>query len=357
MSEGERPASAAVAPSWRTGYLLRPPVWRRNGGCRMCIAEDLRKCVVYLGHRADAGSDDRLATAGTGFVVSLDETGGSYLVTAGHVARELGESFVIRINDHRGAGNNLQIDDPDWTYHQDKTVDLAVMGFESPQWAECVPILKRQFITEQYMESRDIGAGDLVHIVGCFQLLEGRHRNLPLVHTGHVALLPEDEPIPVDGIGDVRGYLVQVPTLKGSSGSPVFVRRHVSGVTNETSPGVPGWMYGDSWFFGVNMGAWYKKPDEVFNLPRAGVTVPVSMAIVIPSERLAELLEMPKLKEERQYRANKEALEKAATLTGAAMGESEQARRRDEGLRRALSMPPTRMNRIKGTSNERRNRE
>jgi hypothetical protein len=66
---------------------------------------------------------------------------------------------------------------------------------------------------------------------------------------------------------------------------------------------------------------------------------------------------MPKLKEERQYRANKEALEKAATLTGAAMGESEQARRRDEGLRRALSMPPTRMNRIKGTSNERRNRE
>jgi hypothetical protein len=64
-------------------------------------------------------------------------------------------------------------------------------------------------------------------------------------------------------------------------------------------------MYGESWFLGVSMGAWYRKPDEVFNLPRAGVTVPVSMAIVVPAERLMELLE----------RVDEEKAETAALLT------------------------------------------
>jgi hypothetical protein len=288
----------------------------------MRIAEDLRKCVVYLGHRAEPASDDLLDTIGTGFVVSLNEPGGQYLVTAGHVANDLGESFVIRFNDRYGNGRNQQIDDPEWTRHRDKAVDLAVMPFDIPPWAECIPVLRNQFITEQYMEAKDIGAGDLVHIVGCFQLLKGKRRNLPLVHTGNIALLPEDEPIPVKGLGDVRGYLVQVPTLKGSSGSPVFVRRHVF-AHGDGSPGVDGWMYGDSWFFGVNMGAWYKSPDEVLRLPKTGMTVPVSMAIVIPSERLIELLDSPKLKDARQRRADAESAEIAATLTSS---DSEQSR-------------------------------
>ena len=262
---------------------------------------------------------------------------------------------MVRLNDCDRNGGNVPIDEPEWTFHEDKSVDLAVMPFDIPDWAECVPVLRNRFITQQYMEAKDIGAGDLVHIVGCFQLLEGMHRNLPLVHTGHVALLPEDEPIPVEDLGEVRGYLVQVPTLKGSSGSPVFVRRHVPGIANTGSPGVNGWMYGDSWLFGVNLGAWYKKPGDVINLPRAGVTVPVSMAIVIPSERLMELLESPKLKKGREERAAEERSENAASLTSASAVELE--RRRDEALRRALSMPPTHLSRIKSASDKRQNSE
>jgi hypothetical protein len=231
----------------------------------------------------------------------------------------LGESFVARFNEFGGGiGRNEQLDDPEWEFHPDETVDLAVLPFAPPSWSDCIPVPRGRFLTEAYMERRDIGAGDLVHIVGAFRLLHGERKNLPLVHTGHVALLPEDEPIPVSGIGDIRGYLVQVQTLRGSSGSPVFVRRHIMGTTDTgSSPMVECWMYGDSWLMGVNHGAWFGKPDEVLDLPnRRQVEVPVSMAIVVPSERLIELLDCPRLKMLRECAAADERGGRAASLTG-----------------------------------------
>ena len=228
-------------------YRLARPRWKVNGDARVRLAEDLRKCVVYLGVRAEPGSETEIAPEGTGFFVSLDEPGGSYLVTVGHVADALGESFVIQFNEKGGLGRNCQIDDPEWQF--DRSCDLATLALYPPDWADCIPVPRNRFLTEQWMTDQDIGAGDLVHIVGAFRLLHGEHKNLPLVHTGHVALLPEDEPIPIDGlkeITEIRGYLAQVPTLRGSSGSPVFVRRHIPGVSKlDRSPDAEGWMYSE----------------------------------------------------------------------------------------------------------------
>jgi hypothetical protein len=313
-------------------YVLGNPISKRNGGAHVRLAEDLRRCVVYLGIRPQPGSENRIESAGTGFFVSLDEPGGTYLVTASHIAKTLGESFVVRFNDRNGDGQNEQLDDPVWEFHSDQAVDLAALPFQPPSWSDCLPITRRQFLTEDYMARRDIGAGDLVHIVGAFRLLQGERRNLPLVHTGHVALLPEDEPIPVKGLGDVRGYLVQVQTLRGSSGSPVFVRRHVGGITDTGDPLVVGSMYGDAWLMGVNHGGWFGKPDDVLDLPgrgRGAIEVPVSMAIVIPSERLIEVLDSPRLKTLRAQAAADERSGRSASLTAAFPAEWEPSTKPD----------------------------
>jgi hypothetical protein len=287
-------------------YRLGKPRWQINGGARVRVAENLRKCVVYLGLRAKPSSETEITPVGTGFMVSWEDEDdaratGVYLVTANHVAKDLGQCFVARFNTKEGAGRNFQIDDPKW--ERDPNADLAVQEFYPPEWADYIPILRSRFLTEQWREDQDIGAGDLVHIVGAFRLLHGEHQNLPLVHTGHVALLPEDEPIPVKGLGNIRGYLVQVQTLRGSSGSPVFVRRHVPGYARlERSPDAECWMYSDSWLLGINQGAWFGKPDEVLDLPQQNgpVEVPVSMAIIIPSERLIEMLDSQKMKDRRK---------------------------------------------------------
>jgi hypothetical protein len=78
-----------------------------------------------------------------------------------------------------------------------------------------------------------IGTGDICYAVGLFQLLAGKKRNLPIVHTGNLALTAGEEAIPVRDwhcypqrgkIRYVEGHLVELQNLKGLSGSPVFVR-------------------------------------------------------------------------------------------------------------------------------------
>src|SRR5258708_16164609 len=70
----------------------------------------------------------------------------------------------------------------------------------------------------------------MCYTVGLWRLLEGKERNLPVVHTGNIARLPGEEKIPVrapnkvGGREMVDGYLIEAQTLKGLSGSPVFVR-------------------------------------------------------------------------------------------------------------------------------------
>ena len=87
------------------------------------------------------------------------------------------------------------------------------------------------FSTENLHQKQDISIGDFCYIVGLFRLLSGPRRNLPVVHTGHIALLPSDERMPVrDWLGapsarrDVEGHLVETSNLQGLSGFPCFVR-------------------------------------------------------------------------------------------------------------------------------------
>mgnify|MGYP003345749405 CR=1 FL=1 len=106
----------------------------------MRLHDDLRKCVVYLGDPAPNDETGLSLVRGTGFMVFHGKFAGSYLITAGHVAKEFEDRpFGIRLNDRSSLARVDRIDEAKWWYHPDSTVDVAVMQYEPPDWADVSP--------------------------------------------------------------------------------------------------------------------------------------------------------------------------------------------------------------------------
>ena len=82
-------------------FKLRSPfiVERPEGsGTYVRLSENVRKTIVYLGHEIP-GAEGEIHPSGTGFIVTNGEPGGTYLVTAAHVALDLEDQpFDIRLN-------------------------------------------------------------------------------------------------------------------------------------------------------------------------------------------------------------------------------------------------------------------
>jgi hypothetical protein len=290
-----------------TRYTLGPkvtaPVWE-FGGASVRIAEDLRHCVVFFGVPS-AGKDNEIEYGGTGFLVAHHIDGESipYLVTNRHVADGLAgykdTGFVVRANTRDGKSEPIPFDAINWFYHPDKTVDLAATFFLLGEDGFDV---KYYLMDSPGPNSSNyaVCCGDPISIVGLFRLHAGKERNLPIVHTGNVALLPDpankvpfrsqrrnEQPI------DREVYLVEVQTLEGLSGSPVFIRRIGFAHQYKTQKGQPPIWFSDMDFLGVYAGAWDGRPGEILAADRdlAGhLRVPVGMGGVVPSEKLWELL-------------------------------------------------------------------
>jgi len=311
-------------------YSLAPPyrIPAYTGGPDVVrLSDDARKCVVYLGYGAP-GIDNEISPEGTGFFIHTGEPGGSYLVTALHVAERLNGPFHIRYNQKSdGKGRVLHYEESLKWYthpnHPDKEiVDVAVTPLDPPEWADYIHFPRTSFLSEQKLESKNIGAGDLAYIVGLYLLLYGEKRNMPLVHTGNIALMAEDEPIPVtdwtskdpNARVEINGYLIEAHTLPGISGSPVFVRRTVSievgsmevvpnfsfaVETNEVNEdAIKTWGYGTVWLLGLWHGGWEDEPRKMLAIPKnRKVNAPIGMGITIPTTKIIEVIDQPKLKD------------------------------------------------------------
>jgi hypothetical protein len=158
-----------------------------------------------------------------------------------------------------------------------------------------------------------IGIGDLCYAVGLFQVLAGKKRNLPVVHSGNIALMPGQEQIPVrDWRNPTRrstilsdGFLVELANLPGLSGAPVFVRPTcmdmdwrplLEGEPHET----PARMVRSSvQLLGIWSGSWDGREIGVSRAQPNDLRVPVGMGIVTPVNRLLALLESANVAEQR----------------------------------------------------------
>ena len=228
---------------------------------------------------------------------------------------------MIRINHQNGKdsiGLELDLVNPRthkafrWHVHNDETVDIAVMPANLPiksMGGDTMTIPEEMFATEDNLQDVHIGVGDVCYAVGLFRLMTGRTRNLPFVHTGHIGLMAGEEKIPVRnwrrGPSEpatlyVDGYLCELTSLEGLSGSPVFVRPSLD-ITGMPLPGNPGVRvaYTEVMLLGVWQSAWEGEPDEIVVARGAGLKVPVGVGSVAPVQRLIEILEQPSAVEHR----------------------------------------------------------
>jgi hypothetical protein len=112
------------------------------------------------------------------------------------------------------------------TFHPDLDVDLAGFIFHHIE-KQVLPSDEKLFYTAISTKSipvleewSDISIGDDVFVVGCPEGLEDVRNRRPLVRKGIIASFPKELERP--------NFLIDVPTLTGSSGSPVIIDTHIS---------------------------------------------------------------------------------------------------------------------------------
>ena len=298
-----------------------------NEDVRLRITDDVTKSVVFFGVPDDTPGLGGIKCAGTGFFIGHEGTG--YLVTAKHLAAALqGAPFLIRLNKKDGTSANLPVDELHWTPHPDLDVDVAVVPFHVPKVSEfeCLYYKSERIGDSKVLERDGIGIGDLTYTVGLFRLLSGEKRNLPIVHSGSIARTPGVEKIPVRDWEDpfqkktrfIHGFLIETSSLSGLSGSPVFVR---ASLQLEMEGKILG--DGDKWsgvlprnralLMGLWQGSWDAPPDEIMAAEiQRGARVPIGIGVVIPIDKVMEVLDLPNLKLRRQKLAAARAFEGSA---------------------------------------------
>jgi len=144
--------------------------------------------------------------------------------------RHVGLDFFIRLNTVSGGAELAVAEGANWQYHADESVDIAATSI-------MLNAARFDHLTlplSQTTRREDLGCGQQIHIVGLFRLHFGAQRNIPIVHTGHIAALPDArERVLVTNPSSgkpilAESYLVEAQTLEGLSGSPVFVQEYVA---------------------------------------------------------------------------------------------------------------------------------
>jgi hypothetical protein len=271
------------------------------------IPDRMLKCVCFLYVYGAEEGPERPNFGGTGFFVSMrgeqdDTFRHMYLVTAKHVVEEsekFGDLFVRYMTGH----SDEMLDAPiigEWTFHSDPAVDLAVMYFRSyPLVSEQsprhpIPILAPEAVlTDEKQKRYLVGIGDDLAVVGLFTAHPGRKRNIPIVRHGTVAAMP-GEPIWDEQSKEFYiAYLVEVRSIRGLSGSPVFLYagtgRFPNGEVNET-----GFLF----LAGVMRGHFsVRRPGQtVTDADRELMEMNTGIAMVTPISYLEDVLFGPELR-------------------------------------------------------------
>jgi hypothetical protein len=268
----------------------------------MRLPDEVQRSVVYLGHRISDSSATKFVPAGTGFLVEVPSqrlSGFSvvYLVTAWHVAKSLEPDFDIRITLKDGSSKFVEMRGHRWVRHPEgERIDVCVLPWSPPPEADHLVIPQHIFVDEPRMSEKGIGVGDEVYVTGLFSPVIGTARNLPIVRAGHLAMIPSEE-IPLKNwvSPTIPAYLIEMRSLGGLSGSPVFVQRSIKVQRIEESGREP-LAAGAIFFLGLVHGHWdVSKTDLDFASTRPDKDhhemLNAGVAIVIPAAKVKEALE------------------------------------------------------------------
>ena len=304
--------------------LGNTPRWfLRRKDWSMRVPDEVLKSVVFVGRIVGTGGFERRRCGGTAFIASIrseefPDVAYTYIVTARHVAKQLslGGPWFMRYNLTSGGSQEAIADDGEgWWYHptEAETVDAAVHVTPTHEEMDFRHVPISMFATDEVIQQHNIGPGDMVFFTGLFSKIIGKARNIPIVRTGNIAMLPAEKvPVKIDGCGvESEVYLVEARSLGGLSGSPVFVREtvYLTGMAGEGNDRrrvemqIPGAFF----LFGVMHGHWNVKMEDSneIELPppkKDELPLNLGVAVVTPAKRILEILNRPELVEERRRR-------------------------------------------------------
>jgi len=272
----------------------------------MRVPDEILKSVVFIGARKKDGEP---VYRGTGFLVSVAGAHGDpswiFLVTARHIAEKLeGSDFVVRVNRKEEDPVVMEGKGSKWWYHPTDRdgVDAAVTTFGPPTEVGAsldigfLPLA--MFVEDSTLKMKNIGIGDQVFITGLFTQLQRTSRNMPILRTGTVAMMPEEK----IQFGDrlIEAYLVESRSIGGLSGSPVFVRSTVplgGFMDSEHKPSTPYATSGTFYLLGSMIGHWDAPPDGLI-IQEEKVNMGISP--MVPAKKIAEIINHPELVEMRK---------------------------------------------------------
>ena len=181
----------------------------------------LQNCVVFIG----VEHQGRFTPLGTGFfvAVSVEDVHYTYIATASHVIDQVSGEFVsIRLNRKGGGAECIRINKS--TVSRNETCDLSVFPVAADSSVydyKMIPTLRRNQEALR-REVWDWTHGDEVCVLGLYTSHYGAVRNTPVLRIGNIAAMLE-EPVRGPGGNYMEAYLIELKTIAGLSGSPVFV--------------------------------------------------------------------------------------------------------------------------------------
>lgn len=242
------------------------------------IDDQIIECAVYM-YRDGRSATEGARTGGSGFLagVRIENRDFVYAVTNRHVVRD--GFAVIRLNTVVGTTAIVDASAQPWYMHD--TEDVAITRIQLTDEHRIRVIPESVLITEEEIRHNNIGPGNHIFMVGRFINLEGRQQNTPALRFGTIAIMPI-EPFRNPLGHDTRGYVVEMHSISGYSGSPVFI--HILPFEGRPMAGMLIYGYkGESFgpkLLGIDWG----------HIPGSGTVENSGMSAVVPVSALRTLL-------------------------------------------------------------------
>lgn len=192
------------------------------------IDEGFLQCVVYL-YKSPEDAVKGIKAGGTGFIVRYNLAKNNlkmyFVVTNAHVIGGISAPGAVRFNTKDGRTSISQVYKSDWICHPSGD-DIAIASLNgSPEVLESLrhsSIDIDMFVTEDIINTDNIGPGNETFVVGRFVKHDGAKTNTPIVRCGNISMMPF-EPVRLENGYEQKSFLVESRSLSGFSGSPVFV--------------------------------------------------------------------------------------------------------------------------------------
>ncbi len=188
----------------------------------MRLPKSIAGCVVYLFPDQVSAEDGECSKAATAFWVHAQTifTQSAFLVTNAHVIDE--KLSVARWTSRSGENRIEMLQSCRWFRHPDRNIDVAIYPFEQQIDLSGIVLSTDIFLRHEHIDTIDMTLGDDVAMIGLHRQYHGKLTNIPTARFGHIAQFPA-EPIADDRGRNQPAFLVQIPSLPGFSGSPVFL--------------------------------------------------------------------------------------------------------------------------------------